>query len=49
MKKIYKLFVAATEKKVALSFSFELPQYKGGIIVADTEVLYNPGGFPSGG
>ena len=41
----YKFFVAETEKKVAWIFSFQLPQYKCGIIVSDTEVVYNSGGF----
>ena len=40
-------FVAATEKNLTWSFNFQLPQYKRGIIVADTEVIHDPGGFPS--
>ena len=28
---------------------FQLPQYKRGIIVADTEVVHDPGGFPFAG
>ena len=41
----YKFFVAETEKKVAWVFSFQLLQCKCGIIVADTEVVYDSGGF----
>ena len=44
---VYKSFLAATEKKVARSFDFQLPQYKCSIFVADTEVAYDPGGFLS--
>ena len=43
----YKFFVVATEEKAAWSFNFQLPQYKAGIIVADTVVAYDPGGFLS--
>ena len=43
----YKSFLAATEKKVAWSFDFQLSQYKCGIFVADTEVAYDPRGFLS--
>ena len=41
----YIFFVAVTEKK--LTFNFQLPQYKRGIIVADTKVAYDRGGFLS--
>ena len=44
MKKI-KFFVAATEKKSSVALIFQLPQYKGCIFVADTEEVYDPGGF----
>ena len=47
--KKYIFIVAATEKKSPEALIFELPQNKGGIIVADTEVAYNPGGFVSAG
>ena len=42
-------FFVAVEKKVTWSFNFQLPQYKRDIIMADTEVVYNPGGFLSAG
>ena len=41
------IFVAAAEKKPPEALIFQLPPYKRGIIVADTEVVYNPGGFRS--
>ena len=40
-----KVFVAATEKKSPVALIFQLPQYKRCIIVADTEDVYDPGGF----
>ena len=49
MKIFYYFLVAATEKKVAWSFNFQLPQYKCGMIVADTELLCDPGRFCSAG
>ena len=48
MKKKIHIFVAATEKK-SEALIFQLPQYKRDIIVADTEVVYDPGGFLSTG
>ena len=47
--KKYVFFVAATEKKSPEALIFQLPQYKCDIIVADTEVVYDPGGFLSAG
>ena len=41
------MFVAAAEKKPPGALIFQLPPYKRGIIVTDTEVVYNPGGFRS--
>ena len=49
MKIFYKFFVAATEKNFTWSFNFQLPQYKRGIIVVDTEVVHVHGGFFSTG
>ena len=44
--KSYIFIVAATEKEKSIeALIFELPQYKRGIIVADTEVVHNPGDF----
>ena len=48
-KKKYIFFVAATEKKSLEALIFQLPQYKRGIIVADTEVVYVSGDFFSAG
>ena len=45
----HKFFVAATVEKIAWSFNFQLPKYKHGIIVADTEVVHDSGGFLSTG
>ena len=42
-------FVAATEKNSPETLIFQLPQYKRGITVADTEDVYDPGGFLSAG
>ena len=42
-------FVEATEKKSPGALIFQLPQYKREIIVADTEEVYDPGGFLSAG
>lgn len=39
----------ATEKKLPEVLIFQWPQYKRGIIVGDTEVVYNAGGFLSVG
>ena len=39
----------AIEKKSPDALIFQLPQKKHGIIVADTEVVYDPGGFISAG
>ena len=36
-----------TEKMIACGFNFQLGQDKRGIIVADTEVAYDPRGFLS--
>ena len=47
--KKYIFFVAATEKKSPEALIFQLPQNKRGIIVADTEEVYDPGGFVSAG
>ena len=47
--KITNVLVAATEKKVVWSFIFQLPRFKFGIIVADTEVVHDPVGFLSTG
>ena len=49
MKIFDKFFVAATEKKVTWNFNFQLPQYKRGINVVDTDVVHNPAGFLSAG
>ena len=49
MKIFDKFFLAATEKKVAWNFNFQLPQYKRGINVVDTDVVHNPAGFLSAG
>ena len=40
----HSFFVVVTERKVVGSFNFQLPQYKRGIIVVDTEVVYDTGG-----
>ena len=42
-------FVAATERNVTWSFNFQSPQYKRSIIMADTEMVHDPGGFLSAG
>ena len=47
--KNYILFVAATEKKSPEALAFQLPQCKHGLIVADTDVVYDPRGFLSAG
>ena len=48
MKKIH-IFVAATEKRSSEALVLQLPQFKRSIIVVDTEVVYDPGGFLSAG
>ena len=48
MKKII-FFIAASEKKSPAALIFQLPQYKRDITVADTEVVFIPGGFLSAG
>ena len=47
--KLYILFIAATKKKSPEALVFQLPQNKRDIIVADTEVSYDPGGSLSAG
>ena len=43
-------FIVTTEKKKSPeALIFRLLQYKRGVIVADTEVVYDPGGFLSAG
>ena len=49
MKKKYIFFVAATEKASPKVLIFELPQYKRGIIMANTEEVYDLGGYFSAG
>ena len=49
MKKKDIFFVAASEKKSPEALIFQLPQYKRGIAVADTEQVYDPGRFLSAG
>ena len=48
-KQFLKFSVARTEKISPEAKIFQLPQYKHGIIVADIEVVYDPGGFFSSG
>ena len=46
---IWQIFCSSNWEKSRLKLNFQLPQYKRGINVVDTDVAHNPAGFLSAG